>query len=223
MTAKLLWIIHKDLICEYRARRVWPAMVLFGALVALVFGQQMDIAADGRQRIVGCLLWLATVLAGVPGIDRSFASEREDGCWEGVLLCPISSTTVYLSKLAVNVIALAGLQCVLIPLLTVFCDVPLLDHPWAMLAVAALGNVAVASVGTLLAAMSTDARHRGNMLMLLMLPLVVPVVIAAAEATRLTVRGDIGTPWWCWVQLLAGFAIVFTTAGMLLFDFAIEE
>lgn len=223
MAAKIWWIIHKDLMSECRARRVWPAMVLLGALVALVFGLQMDLPADGKRQIVGSLLWLATVLAGTPGIDRSFASEREDGCWEGLLLCPISSTTVYLGKFAVNVVMLAGLQCVLIPLFAVFSDVPLLAHPWAMLLLAGLGNVAIASVGTLLGAVTAGARQGGNLLVLLMLPLVVPVVIAAAEATRLMMESDFGTPWWCWVQLLGGFAIVFTTAGMMLFDFVIED
>ena len=34
---------------------------------------------------------------------------------------------------------------------------------------------------------------------------------------------DFGPAWWRWVQLLAGFAIVFVTAGIVLFEFAVEE
>ena len=93
----------------------------------------------------------------------------------------------------------------------------------AMLLVAGLGNIAIASIGTLLGAMTAGVRHGGNLLMLLMLPMVVPVVLAAAEATRLMVQGDFGTPWWRWVQLLGAFAIVFTTAATMLFDFVIED
>ena len=223
MAAKLWWIMQKDLTCEYRDRRAWPAMVLLGALVAMLFGLQMDLPAEGKYRIVGSLLWLATVLAGLPGLDRAFACERDDECWQGLLLCPISSTTVYLGKLAANVVVLAGLQCVLIPLFVLFSDVPLLAHPWAMLLVAALGNVAIAAVGTLLGAVAAGARRGGSLLTLLMLPTVVPVVVAAAEATRLIVENDFAVPWWRWIQLLAAFAIIFTTAGMMLFDVAVEE
>ncbi len=223
MAAKLWWIMQKDLTCEYRARRAWPAMVLLGALVAMLFGLQMDLPIDGKRQIVGSLLWLATVLAGLPGLDRAFACEREEGCWQGLLLCPISSTTVYLGKLAANVVLLIGLQCVLVPLFVIFSDVPLLDHPWAMLAVAGLGNIAVASVGTLLGAVAAGARRGGNLLVLLMLPTVVPVVVAAAEATRLMLENDFAEPWWRWIQLLAASAIIFTTAGIMLFDVAIEE
>ncbi|NQT41649.1 MAG: heme exporter protein CcmB [Planctomycetes bacterium] len=223
MAAKLWWIMRKDLTCEYRARRAWPAMLLLGALVAMLFGMQMDLPAEGKRRIVGSLLWLATVLAGMRGLDRAFTSEREQGCWEGLLLCPISSTTVYLGKLAANVVVLAGLQCVLIPLFVLFSDVPLLAHPGAMLLVAGLGNIALASVGTLLGAVTAGARRGGNLLVLLMLPMVAPVIVAAAEATRLMLENDFAAPWWRWIQLLAAAAILFTTAGIMLFDVVIEE
>ena len=62
----------------------------------------------------------------------------------------MSPSAVYLAKLAVNVVWLAALQCVLIPLFVVLTDVPLLSRPWAMLLVALLGNLGIASAGTLL-------------------------------------------------------------------------
>jgi heme exporter protein B len=83
VAAKLWWIIHKDLVSECRARRVWPAMLMFGMVVALVFSFQMDLLPDQKRRIVGGLLWLAIFFAGMLAVDRSFASEREEGCWEG--------------------------------------------------------------------------------------------------------------------------------------------
>lgn len=223
MLAKLWWMIHKDLVSEYRARRVWPGMLLFGMVVALVFGIQMDVAADQKRRMVGSLLWLATFFAGMLAVDRSFASEREEGCWEGLLLYPISPSAIFLGKLAVNVVALAALQAVLIPLFVVLSDVPLLAHPGAMLLVALLGNLGIAALGTLLSALAAGIRHSGNLLALLALPMAVPVVLASAEATRLMTQGDFGAEWWRWVQLLGAFAVIFVTAGVLLFDFLVED
>ena len=223
MTAKLWWIIHKDLVSECRARRVWPAMLLLGITVALTFALQMDLLPEQKRRIVGSLLWLAIFFAGSLAVDRSFASEREDGCWEGLMLYPISPTAVYLAKLVVNVVALAALQCVLIPLFVVLSDVPLLAHPGPMLAVALLGNLGIAAIGTLLSAMAAGIRHSGSLLVLLVLPLAIPIVLAAAEATRLIAENDLGPEWWRWVQLLGAFACVFTVAGTVLFDFVVEE
>ena len=173
--AKLWWMIQKDMLSEYRARRVWPAMLLFGVVVALVFGIQMDLVADQRQRIAGSLLWLATFLAGMLAIDRSFASEREEACWQGLLTYPLSPSWIFLAKLTVNVVALAALQAVLIPLFVVFSDVPLLIHPWAMCLVALLGNLGISALGTLLGALATGIRDSGNLLAILAMPMAVPV------------------------------------------------
>jgi len=221
--AKLWWIVHKDLVSGCRARRVWPAMVLFGAVVAGVFSMQIELVPSQRQRIAGSLLWLATFLAGTLAVDRSFASEREERCWEGLLLYPISPSAIFLAKLALNVVTLAALQSVLIPLFIVLCDVPLLAHPRAMLLVALLGNLGIAALGTLLSALTAGIRHGGNLLALLVLPMALPVVLASTEATRLAIGGDFGAEWWRWIQLLGAFAVVFGTAGLLLFDFVVEE
>ncbi|MGD0899984.1 MAG: heme exporter protein CcmB [Thermoguttaceae bacterium] len=223
MTAKLWWIISKDLVSECRSRRVWPAMLLLGIVVALTFAGQMDLPATERRRVAGGMLWLAIFFAGMLALDRSFASEREDGCWEGLRLYPFSTGTLYLAKLAVNIVAMAALQCVLIPLFVVLSDVPLLAHPAAAVLVALLGNLALSAVGTLLSALGAGIRQSAYLLPLLVLPMAVPAVLAAAEATRLAAEGDFGPDWWRWIQLLAAFAVLFITLGMVLFDFVLED
>ncbi len=221
--AKLWWMIHKDLICECRARRVWPAMLLMGIVVAMVFGIQMDLLPNQKHQIVGGLLWLATFFAGAVAMDRSFAAERDDGCWDGLALYPVGPTAIFLAKLSANVIALAALQAILIPLFAVLSGAELAVHPWAMLLVAILGNVGIAAAGTLLSALSAGIRYGAGLLVLLLLPLATPVVIAAAEATRLVCEGSLDASYSRWVQLLGAFAVVFTVAGMVLFEYVVED
>jgi heme exporter protein B len=198
-------------------------MLLFGVVVAFVFGIQMELVPEQKQRMVGSLLWLATFFAGTSAIDRSFAGEREEDCWEGLLLYPSTAATVFLAKVMVNVLALAALQCVLIPMFVVFSDVPLLAHPWPLLLAAFLGNLGIAALGTLVSALAAGIGRRGNLLVILVLPMAVPVVIASAEATRLAIAGAFGAEWWRWVQLQAVFATVYVTAGTLLFGFVVED
>ena len=223
VAAKLWWLIHKDLVSEWRARRAWPAMLLLGIVVAMVFAIQMDVLPEQKQRLVGGLLWLAIFFAGMLAVERSFAAEREEGCWEGLLLCPLAPTTLYCAKFAVNVVALSAVQCVLIPLFVALSDVPLLARPAPMLAVAALGNLGLAAIGTLLSALSAGIRQRAQLALLLALPLVIPVVLAAAEATRLILEDNQAGELTRWMQLLAGFAVIFTIAGAALFDFVVED
>ncbi len=193
----------------------------FRAYVLLRSGEPPAPAPSGS--LAGGLLWLAVFFAGMQAVDHSCAAEREEGCWDGLLLYPIGPAAIYLAKLAVNVLALAALECLLIPVFAALADVPLMANPGPMLLVAILGNVGMCAVGTLLSGLVAGARHNGSLLVLVVLPLVIPVVLAAAEATRLAAEGQIGPEWWRWVRLLAAFAAVFVTAGATLFDFVIRD
>jgi heme exporter protein B len=223
VTAQIWWIIRKDLLSEWRSQRAWPAMILLGIVAAMVFAVQMDLPAEHKLQMAAGLLWVAIFFAAALGLDRSFALERDDGCWRALLLYPLSPSAVYLAKLAVNVVWLATLQCVLIPLFVVLTDVPLLGRPWAMALVALLGNLGIASAGTLVSALASRVRNGANLTVLLALPAAIPVVLAAAQATRLLMTGPLDGAWWDWNGLLAAFAVVFIVAGVMLMDFVAEE
>ena len=223
MVARFWWIIHKDLVSEFRARRVWPVMLLMGVVVALVFSLQMDLLPDQRQCIVGGLLWLAVFFAGMTAIDRSFASEHEEGCWEGLKLMPVSPETMFLAKMTVNVIALSVLECLVVPLFFVLSDLPLWTHAGGVLLIAVVANLGMAAVGTLVSALAAGSGKGGGLLLLLVLPLMIPVLLAASECTRLLIQGQSDTQWWRWMQLLIAFAVVYVTAGTVLFEYAIED
>lgn len=223
MIAKFCWLIHKDLLSEWRAPQVWPTMLLFGIVVALVFNLQMDLPAEYLSRIQGGLLWLAIFFSGMLAVDRSFASEREEGCWQAMLLYPLPPSLVFLAKFAVNFVALSAVQLVLVPLFVVFSGAPLLAHPAALLIVAVLGNLGLAAVGTVMSALTAGVRRNTGLIVLLVLPLSLPVVLGASEATRLIIEGRLDGAWWSWVQLLAAFAVVFVVAASLLFDEVLEE
>ena len=223
MLTKACWIIHKDLVSECRTRRVWPSMLLLGIVVAIVCNIQMELLPTHKREIIGSMLWLAIFFAGTVAMDRSFAAERDEGCWDGLSLSPMSPATIYAAKLTVNVVALAALQAILIPLFVILSGMEFTSHPWAMVLVSLLGNLGIAAVGTFLSAMSAGIRHNASLLVLLVLPLATPVMLAAAEATRLVFEGSIDTPYWRWIQFLAGFAVIFVTAGTMLFEYVVED
>ena len=220
---QLWWLIHKDLVVEFRTRQAWPAMLLLGVIVAVLFSLQIDLPRPERPAAAGTMLWLATLFAGLVAIERTGAAEQQDGCWDALTLYPLPHSSIYLAKLVVNFIALLALECILIPLFVVLADVPLLRHAWAMILVAVLGSLGMAAAGTLDSTLTHGLRQRGAGLSLLVLPLLLPLVLSAAEATRLIAEDDMGEEWWRWIQFLGGFAVVFTTIGIVLFGFLVEE
>lgn len=217
------WLVVKDLVGELRGRRAWPAMLLLGLLLVLLLEIQIDLSGEQKNRVICGLLWLDVFFAGTLALERSFASEREEGCWRVLFCYPISPTMVFLAKMAVNFVALALLEAVLVPAFTIFSGVPLLERPWLLGVVLVLGNLGFISVGVLASALTSHSSHKGGLLALVLLPLVTPVLLGAAEATRLAVIGDLNEQWWSWIQLLATFSVLFTSLGILVFHFAIED
>ena len=217
------WLVHKDLMRELRAHSIWPGMLLLGLVLVLLLATQIDLPMEQRGRVVGGLLWLAIFFAGTLAVERSFANERDEGCWQTLTLYPVAPSILFLAKMAVNVASLVILEIVLIPAFIVMTDVPLLARPGAIALVALLGNIGFAAVGTLVGAMTSDLRNRSGLVALLLLPLLMPVILGSAEATSLMLAGEIDQQWWQWIQLLAVFATVFTVIGALAFEFVMED
>lgn len=223
MLRPLWFLVAKDLVGELRARRAWPAMLLLGLLLVVLVEMQIDLPAEQKHGVICGLLWLDVFFAGTLALERSSVSEREEGCWRTLFLYPIPPALVFLAKMAVNFVALVLLELVLIPAFIVFANVSLLPNPLMLASVVLLGNLGFVSVGVLVSALTNHSSQKGGLLALILLPLLTPVLVGAAEATRLAVLGDRNEQWWSWVQLLAAFSLVFTTLGFVLFPSAAEE
>ena len=216
------WLVHKDLLREFRAPRVWPAMLLLSLVLAMVIGLQIQLPTEEKPRVVGGMFWLAAFFAGMLSLERSFSGEHEQGCWQGLLLYPVAPGTVFLAKLTANFLALCALDAILVPAFTLLSGVSLLERPGLFVVTALIVNLGFAAVGTLVSAVTSGMAQRNGYLVLILLPLVLPVILGAIQATRLILVGDI-SDWWRWIQLLACFAGVFLTVGTLVFEFIVED
>jgi heme exporter protein B len=217
------WLVQKDLLREVRSPLMWPSMGLVGLVLVMLLTMQMTVAVDDRLGMVGGFLWLVIFFAGTIALERSFYGERDEGCWRALLMYPTSPSVVYLAKMVVNLVSLVLLECLLVPAFIVLWDVPLLTRPGDFMLVFALANVGFAAVGTLISALTSGQTQRGGLMVLLLLPVVLPVVLGAAEATRLSITGHADEQWWRWIQLLSVFAVFYTTLGTLVFEFVIED
>lgn len=222
-TRSVWHMLRKDVRRELRARAALPAMMLLAFVLVFTLELQADFATEIKRQLVGGLLWLAVFFAGTLGLERSIADENHAGCWDALRTYPVSAAAVYTAKFLFNFATLMSVAALLIPLLAILADAPLLHRPAAMLLVAVLANFGLAAMGTLLAAIVDGLRNRANVIALLLLPLLLPVLLGAGEATRLVILDELGEEFWRWVQLLAAFAAMFFTAGVLAFEFVMED
>src|SRR5215813_1716566 len=173
-----LTILRKDLRIEWRTRESISSFVVLGVLLLLVFSVAHDPRPEEAPALAPSVLWVTFVFTGLLGVQRGFLLEREQDCLAGLLLAPIDPAAIFAGKLVANLCLLAIMQAIVVPLVAVLLHVDFLAVLPGLLAVLTLGNVGFSAGATLFAAMASRTRAREVLLPLLLLPLVMPVLIA---------------------------------------------
>jgi heme exporter protein B len=217
-------LVRKDLRLELRTRESVPAMLLFSisTYVLFHFGLNRDeLSGD----LAAGVLWVTLLFAAVLGMNRLFVAEREEGGFDGFLLAPVDRTAMLIAKAGVFYVFLCAVELFAVPAFAVLLLGP---SPWpgmpALLLVLVLANAGIAVVGTLVGALAVQTRARDLIAPLLALPLMLPVVIAAAQATApLLVEGGGGDLAARWPLVLGLYDLVFALIAYAVFDFLLEE
>jgi heme exporter protein B len=221
--ARRAWaVLWKDLVVERRAKEGANALGFFAILLLFLFYLALGPDRERIQSALAGLFWLAFLLAGVLGLGRSFALERENDCLDALVLAPGDKGGLYLGKVAGTTALMLGMEVVFIVATGLLYNLDLWAAVPRLLVVAFFGTVGFAAVGTLFAAMTAQLRAREVLLPVFLLPLVVPVLLAAVRLTEAALAGE---PWSgaaAWWQLLVGFDVVFVVVGMLTFEFVLE-
>jgi heme exporter protein B len=199
-------------------------MALFSVTVFVLFhfGLQRN-SLDGD--LAAGVLWVTLLLATVLGVNRLFVVEREEGGIDGMLLAPIDRTAVFVAKAAALFLYLVLLELVAVPAFDILLLGPDPFKPLpSLIALLLLADVGVAAVGALVSALAVETRARDLMVPLLLLPLLVPVVIAGAEGTEPLFTGaqsphELGK----WLGLLGLYDMVFLLVSIAVFDFLLED
>jgi len=219
-TGAIFW---KDLLTEYRTKDSLTSMLMFGLLVILMFHFAFEPDSLETERYGPGLLWMTFIFAGILGMNRAFASERENDSLQALKLAPVSWGAIYLGKMLANLLFMLLAEAVMLACFTVFFNFDLIPRLGWMSAIVLLGTLGFASVGTILAAVSMNTRMNDVMLPVLLLPIALPVVIGAVESTSAIFTDPPGEALGFWVKFLVVFNIVFVTLPLLLFEYVLEE
>lgn len=211
-------VVHKDLLVEMRARDLLVVMLTFAILSLVIFNLALDLRGPVVQEVGPGLLWLIIAFAAMLGMGRTFVREHERGTLPGLLLAPIDRGTLFIGKLAANLLFLFIMEAVALPMFALLFNLPVLQP--SVLFITALGTLGIAILGTMFSAMAAQSRAREALLPLLLLPTIVPVLIGAVKATSDAISGTTGGP--PWIGLLIAFDVIFLTLSYLLFEHAVE-
>jgi heme exporter protein B len=214
-------IVAKDLAAELHTKELVSAMLVFAVLATLIFSFALDLRGALAQAAAPGALWVTIAFAGTLGLSRSLAREELTGGMEGLLLAPLDRSAIFCGKLVGNLLFMILVELLLLPLFTVLFEVWLLRG--SILLITALGTAGYAASGTLLAAIAVNTRAREVMLPILLLPLAVPVLIAAVQATGVLMEGAALAEVGVWLRLLVVYDLVMLAVALLTFGYVVEE
>lgn len=219
---KVLGIVWKDILMELRTKEMLNTMLIFSILVILIssfaFG---SFEKTLLTNLAPGIIWIAFVFAGMLGLGRSFISEKDRGCLQGMMLAPIDWSAIYIGKTIGNFVFMLIMEIItLLVFIILFNFGQILQTPLKLLLIILIGTFGFVSVGTLLSAISVNSKTREMLLPVLLFPVIVPVVIGAVETTTTLLTNSQG--YWGWVRILIAYDIIFFVTSTLSFDYVIE-
>jgi len=223
-TLRHAWTLaRKDLVLEFRTRTAILSAVVFAALVLMVFNFGRDPTAVAAIDLAPSILWVTFTFAAMLALNRAFQLELENQALEGLLVAPISRTSIYWGKLAANLVFVAVVEAVGLPLFVLFFNVPVAAVLGPLVGVIALATVGFVAVGTLFSAMLVRTRFAELMLPVLVLPFLIPPLMGAVQVTARLLAARPLSEVAGWLRLLAAYDVVFLTLATLLFPHTVEQ
>jgi heme exporter protein B len=158
------------------------------------------------------------MFAGMLGLSRSFALEQEENCIEGLKLCPVDRSAIYIGKILSNLVLMMIMEAATIIIFIVIFKYTIPNMFWLVL-VMLLGTTGFLAVGTLLSALTLNAQTREILLPVILIPVLFPLILALVPATANVLTG---TSVISEIRLLCVYDIVFFLISLVAFEYAIE-
>lgn len=215
-------VARKDLVLELRSRERLVVSGTFSMLVAVVFSFSLDPTLRARD-FAGAMIWVTVFFAGILGLGRSFAMEREQEALSGLLLAPVDRGALFLGKFLANLAILLAVVAVIFPVYALFFGLAFAGSLGGIAAIVFLASVGFMLLGTLFSAVSAHTRLGETLLPVLLLPLLLPVVIFAVSGTQRLLVGrpleEVGGN----LRMLLAFDLIYLFVCTVIFGSVVEE
>jgi heme exporter protein B len=220
-----LYLAWKDLLMEFRTKQMLNSMVIFSLLVIVIFNYSFSNILFNVEvaDIAPGILWIAFTFAGMLGLSRSFASEMEEGCLDGLKLCPVEPSTIYLGKVVSNLVIMFMIEAIIVPLFIVLFNFSDIKGLAGLIVIILLGTIGFILVGTLFSALTVNMRTREILLPVILFPIIIPLIMSSVMATQKVLStGDLFSAI-DEIRLLVVYDLVFFIAAQLVFEYVIED
>ena len=150
-------------------------------------------------------------------------NEITGGNLNALLLAPVDRSAVFFGKVFSNFLFLIMMEIITVPIFMVFYNINIFANSLMSIVVLALGTYGFAVLGTLFSLISVKTKTREIMLPLLLLPLMIPIILAGIQCMNIYILGDDVAESYKWLKLIGAFDVIFTAVIYAIFDYIVEE
>ncbi len=218
---KVIAITWKDVLSEMRTKEIIFSVLVFTLLVIVIFNFAFGTSQQTIELVAPGMLWVTFAFAGMLSLNRAFILEKEEGCLEGLMVCPISREVFYVGKLLGSLLFMLIIEAIALPIFAFLFNLAVLSLQ--LIAITVLTTIGFVAVGTLFSALAVNTKAREMVLPILFLPIVVPIIISAVKASGLALSGESWGSVSSWLQIIGAFDVIFLVVSYLIFAFVIEE
>ena len=216
--ARLVWhqakiICFKDLKSEIRNRAAFNAVLLFTVCTLIVV-----VYAIGNQQlppqVKASLIWVILFFASFAGLGHVFQIEADTGTSKTLSLHAMPEA-IFIGKLLFNLIGAAGITLLTLPAFAIMLHLEIFDF-LGLILVFVTGMTALATGGTVTAAVIARAGGKGALFGAIGFPILMPVLLMSVQGTKMVLDNVGQSVWKIGIGLLL-FAIMLLTAAINVF------
>ena len=215
-------LVAWDFVREMRRKNTLVAMGMMALVTLFVFAFAIPPTSTELEQASGGVLWTTLLLAASVGIDRAFRADGEGRLLEGLLLAPVSRPTLYHARVVATFLFVLVIAVPTFVLFLLFFNLSVSLSGVLWIAAIAFGTLfGFVALGVLLSALTFSVRGGDVLLRVVLFPLLVPIFIAAVDATTRAFDGK--APDVKHGVMILAFDLTFLGAGHLLFDHGVKD
>ncbi len=214
----MIWLLTKaQLKAEIKDRTILARSAPFIGLVLLLFAFAFDPDRGVLSKIAPGLWWVSVIFAAMFVFTKDARNKKETDFInqfgidsQKILLSRV--LTFFILTMIVALISGAGVFVLFSP------DI---NGIFNLIVVAIFASLAISIIGAIYSPLVTKLQDSGQLLSLVVIPLCIPALLAAIQASESAIDSELSNSW-SWIGLIVIFCVFFIAVGLLASD-SLEE
>ena len=216
-------IFFKELMVEFRNKQMINSYLILSLMIIISFRFAFSIMDFSLSQLASPILWIAFFFTGMFSLSIIYKREVEEGTLEGLLVSPISLSSIYLGKFLANLLVIFCLELFTMLMFFVFFPINIPDL-FAILTLIIIGTIGIVALGNVISAISSNLSQSGVMLPVLLVPvLLFTIIMSSIGATSKVFAGAHIFDVMQEIRFIFVFDVVFLAMGYLLIDYILED